>query len=138
MFFKKTNYKDQIEDIIKNRMLKMMDDDVNKSDRLMPVFSNAELMIRDLSEKELVRMMKQNNINNVELLALNILQNWAMSEIIVVDQRTFIMSNDSDDPAFEYFNEINNEKLEKGYITQKQYDDNKLMGVKIKTGSAFL
>jgi|GEM_PF-5178411 len=43
MFFKKTNYKDQIEDIIKNRMLKMMDDDVNKADRLMPVFSRDEI-----------------------------------------------------------------------------------------------
>ena len=48
--------------------------------------------------------------------------------------RSAILQED-ENYAFKLYNDINKLKLEKGYISQKQYDDNELLGINLSMQS---
>ena len=132
-FFKsKTNYSGEMRNCLQAYMLSYIKENPLAADDVVPIFSDAELMIRRLPEKEIAKTMRANGVN-AECCALNILQNVAMTEIKQVSSRDFLLrtSPEEQDHAFELFNYINQLKLDKGYIDKQQYDDNKFAATKL-------
>lgn len=132
-FFKpKTDYSREMRECLKEYMLSYIKDNPFAADTVVPIFSDAELIIRGLPEKEIAKTIRVNDIN-VECCALNILQNVAMTEIKQVSTRDFLLRTrpEEQDHAYELFNHINKLKLDKGYIDKQQYDDNHLVATKL-------
>lgn len=124
-FNRKTDYHREMRECLMEFMLSYINDNPFAADTVVPIFSDAELIIRRLPEKEIAKTMRVNN-TNVECCALNIVQNVAMSSIQQVSSRDFLSrtSPEEQDHAYELFNHINKLKLDKGYIDKQQYDDN--------------
>ena len=132
-FFKpKTDYSREMRECLKEYMLSYIKDNPFAADTVVPIFSDAELIIRGLPEKEIAKTIRANDIN-VECCALNILQNVAMTEIKQVSSKDFLLRTrpEEQDHAYELFNHINKLKLDKGYIDKQQYDDNQLVATKL-------
>lgn len=132
-----TNYCQEMRDALRDYMLQYIKDNPSAGDDVVPIFSDAEVMIRSLSERKISRMMQRNHVN-VECGALNILQNFAMTRIQAKPATDFIRSailQEDENYAFKLYNDINKLKLEKGYISQKQYDDNELLGINLSMQS---
>lgn len=128
----KTNYVGEMRECVKFFMLKYIDDFPKSSDVVIPIFSDAEQMIRGLSEKDIAKMMKVNRVN-VECGALNIIQNFAMTNLEPKSGVEFLKSNDN--YALDLYNYVNQMKLDKGYITGRQYEENKLLATKLSLQS---
>lgn len=129
-FFKpKTNYTREMREYLKEYMLSYIKDNPFSADDVVPIFSDAELIIRKLSERKISKAMRVNNIG-VECCALNILQNVAMAAIKQQSATDFLKSYDKD-YAYELYKCVNDLKLEKGYINEQQYEENNLIATKI-------
>ena len=128
-----TNYCQEMREILKNYMLQYIKDNPSSGDAVIPIFSDAEVMIRRSSEKQLCKMMKKNHVN-AECGVLNILQNFAMVNLSPQPALDYLLD---DNPVLELYNAINELKLQKGYISQRQYEENKMLGVKLSLQSPF-
>ena len=132
-FSNKTNYSQEMRNILKDYMLQYIKENPLAADDVVPIFSDAEVMIRNFSEKEISKMMKENNVN-AECGALNILQNFAMTKIQSKSAKDFLFASDY---AYILYNDVNDLKLKKGYISQEQYDENELLATKLSIQSPF-
>ena len=128
----KTNYVGVMRECVKEFMLKYIKEFPGPSDVVIPIFSDAEQMIRGLSEKETSKMMNVNGVN-AECGALNIIQNFAMTKLEPKSGVDFLKGNDND--AFDLYNYVNQVKLDKGYITKQQFEENKLLATKLSLQS---
>ena len=138
-FFKrKTDYRRGMRECLLEYMLAYINDNTFAADAVVPIFSDAELIIRRLSEKEIAKTIRVNDIN-AECCALNILQNVAMTKIKQVSSRDFLLRTrpEEQDHAYELFNHVNKLKLDKGYIDKQQYEDNRLTATKLAIKSPF-
>ena len=129
---KKTSYIEEMRKQLKAFMLQYIKDYPMASDTVIPIFSNVEEMLKNSSERDITKLLKSNNIN-VECAILNIIQNFAMAELKPKSGVDFLKS--SDDYALELYNYTNALKLEKGYISKEQYEENKMLGVKMSLQS---
>lgn len=129
-FFKpKTNYAGEMREYLKGYMLSYIEENPLAADDIVPIFSDAELIVRRLPEREIVKTMRSNGVN-VECCALNILQNVAMTNITQQSSTDFLKGA-MKDHAFELYRKINKMKLEKGYISKQQYEENDLLATKL-------
>jgi hypothetical protein len=72
-FFKpKTIYAGEMREYLKAYMLSYIEENPLAADDIVPIFSDAELIVRRLPEREIVKTMRSNGVN-VECCALNIL-----------------------------------------------------------------
>lgn len=128
-FFKreKTNYVGEMQEYLKNFMIQYIKEYPSASDDVIPIFSNAQLMIQGLSEKEINKTIKTNHIN-IECATLNIIQNFAMTELHPKDPKNFLIGEDHPYELYKYVNDI---KYKKGYISKQQYDDNAMLAIKL-------
>lgn len=131
----KTNYTGEMREVLKTYMLDYIKKNPLAADDVVPIFSNAEAMIRQLSEKEVVQMMHANHVN-VECGTLNILQNHAMTQIRQQNPADYIKGI-STDYAHELYKHINEMKFKKGYISKQQYEENDLLGTQLALKSPF-
>jgi hypothetical protein len=130
---KKTNYVGEMRDYLKQFMLQYIKNNPHAADIVIPVFSNVETMIRGLSEKELGKMLKANNVN-IECGVLNIVQNFAMTELKAKSGVEFL---NSDDYARDLYKFVNDLKYKKGYISKQQHEENEMLGVKLSLQNPF-
>ena len=128
----KTNYVGEMRECVKDFMLRYIKEFPSSGDVVIPIFSEAEQMIRGLSEKEVSKMMKDNHVN-VECGALNIIQNFAMTNLKPKSAVDFLKG--SDDDALKLYNYVNQYKYDKGYITKQQFEENKSLGTKLSLQS---
>ena len=129
-FFKpKTNYVGEMHAYLKEYMLSSIKENPGAADSIVPIFSDAELMLRELPEREIAKTMRVNGVN-VECCALNILQNVAMTKITQQSPTDFL-KGETEDPALQLYREINEIKLEKKYISKRQYEENELLAAKL-------
>ena len=128
----KTNYVSEMREYVKSFMLEYIKEFPMSSDVVIPIFSDAELMIRGLSEKEISKMMRVNHVN-VECGALNIIQNFAMTKLEPKSGVDFLMSNDNH--AYDVYKYVNKYKYNRGYITKQQFDENELLATKLSLQS---
>ena len=125
---KKTNNVGEMREYVKNFMLAYIKEFPKASDVVIPIFSEAELMIRGLTEKEISKMLKSNHVN-IEFGALNIIQNFAMTKLEPKSAVDFIEGVDDD--ALDLYRYVNKFKLNKGYISKQQFDENELLATKL-------
>ena len=116
-------------EFLKEYMLFYIKENPLAANDVVPVFSDAELLIRRLPEKEIARTIRINNVNS-ECCALNILQNVAMSAIKQQSATDFLKGYDKD-YAYELYKSINDLKLEKGYIDKQQHEENNLAATRM-------
>ncbi len=124
---RKTNYVGEMREFLRKFMMQYITDNPYASDSVIPIFSDAELMIRGSSEKEMCEMLKENNVN-IEFGVLNIIQNFAM---VYVKPRSAAELIRLEDHALNLYNFVNNAKYESGYISKQQFDENRMLGVKL-------
>lgn len=123
----KTNYRLEMHELLKNFMLEYVEEFPKAADAVIPIFSNADQMIKNTSEKELSTMLKRNK-TNVEHAVLNIVQNWAMTELKPKTGADFLMAEDY---ALNLYDYVNNMKYERGYISKEQFEENKLLAIQL-------
>lgn len=97
---------------------------------LAGIFASAQNIINSVSPKEVQKEMSKNSVS-AESIVLNIIQNCAMYEI-KASTKDFLFGQE--DEAFVLYMDINDEKLEKGYISKEQYEENKRLGTCLKIG----
>ena len=134
LFKQKTDYKEKMKKYLTDFMDEYLQNNP-KSNDVNDIFSKAMTFLRIHTEKALKKMMEQNHVN-AELGMLNILQNMAMTEIKPQDPIDFLKST-RDQPAYTLYNYINDVKLEKGYISQAQYEENQQVATKLSLKSMF-
>ena len=136
LFGGKTNYKETMRSCLKNIMLDLVKSDPEFGNAVVPIISDAELMIRQQSENELAKGIRENHVN-VECAALNILQNCAMYSIKPKSTYDYLSSaiHGEEDYANRLFDYVNKLKFEKGYISKEQYDENALLATKLSISS---
>ena len=120
-----TNNKEMMLSYISEYMGYYASNHQSEADEVAYIFANAIQMINASSEKTLTKSTHSNNATP-ESAALNILQNCAMSEIKPISGVSFLLE-DSNGP-FDLYNSINEEKLNRGYISKSQYEENKKLG----------
>ena len=130
---KKISYIQEMCEQLKIFMLQYIKDYPMSSNIVIPIFSNAEKMLKSNSERDIIKLLKSNNIN-IECAILNIIQNFAMAELKPKSGVDFLKSS-NDDYALELYNYTNVLKLEKGYISKQQFEENKMLGVKMSLQS---
>ena len=128
----KTNNVGEMQKYVKEFMLLYIKEFSSDSDDVIPIFSEVELMIRGLSEKEVNKMLKVNHVN-VEGGTLNIIQNFAMTKLEPKSGADFILGKDNS--ALRLYNYVNKYKYDKGYINKKQFDDNAMLATKLSLRS---
>lgn len=84
------------------------------ADDVVPVFSDAELILRKFCEKEIAKTIRVNNVN-AECYALNILQNVAMQAKKQQSATDFLKVYD-EDYAYELHRYVNDLKLKKDIL----------------------
>lgn len=135
----KTNYGHEMREYLKEMMLQYISENYSIADDIVQIFSDAEIMIRNTPEKEICKMMKVNNVN-MEHGALNILQNVAMRAIRPSSSYDFLRNaiKGDADPAYTLYININDIKLKKGYISEKQHKENEILATSISMNSPFI
>ena len=128
----KTNYVDEMREYVKNFMLRYIKEFPSSSDDVIPIFSDAEQMIGNLSEKQISKMMKVNQVN-IECGALNIIQNFAMTRLEPKRVEDFIRGDNSS--AYSLYNYVNKFKYDNGYISKQQFDENAMLATKLSLKS---
>lgn len=127
----KTNYVGEMREYVKSFMLQYIKEYPCSSDVVIPIFSNANEMIKGLSEKDLQKSMKTNGVN-IECGALNIIQNFAMTELKPKSGVDFLKNEDY---ALDLYNYVNELKYQKGYISKVQFEENKMLATKMSLQS---
>ena len=132
----KTNPRQEMTEYLKKFMLDYIKENAEDADDVVPIFSDAEVGIRKLPEKELNKSLKQNHIT-IEFAVLNIVQNCAMVSIKPQAAKDFLMRSitGNHDSAYDLYHYVNDIKLKKGYISKEQYEENKLLAVKLSMKS---
>lgn len=123
----KTNYLDEMQDFLKGFMLKYVKEHPCSSDTVIPIFSDAEMMMRGWSEREIGKMLKK-NCTNVECAVLNVVQNMAMHNLKPKSGADFIKG---DDHVLDLYNYVNRLKLERRYISKQQFEENEELGLRM-------
>jgi hypothetical protein len=123
-----SDIKTQMLDCISAFMGKYATDNQGNIEDVAYIFAHAIQMINALSNRQLTKAMHSNNVN-AECGALNTLQNCAMTEIKPVSGVDFITG--CEDGPYKLYRAINDEKLNKGYISKAQYDENEMLGTKL-------
>lgn len=116
---RKTYYAEEMLEHLKRFMLNYIKDNPRASDTVVPIFSNAERMIRGFRERDIQKTLQREGVP-LECMVLNVIQNWAMTELKQKSGSDFILG---DNHAYDLYRHVNDVKLQKGYINQKQYDD---------------
>ena len=124
----KTNYVGEMIEYLKHFMLGYIKEHPEASDDVIPIFSNANEMLKGTSENEIRKSMKHNNVN-IECGVLNIVQNFAMTELNPKSAAEFLKK--TDDHALNLYKYVNDLKYKKGYISKQQYDENSLLATKL-------
>ena len=114
-------------------MVKYATENPDDMENVAGVFANARMMINAMSAKDVKRGMKQNGVN-AECGVLNIIQNYAMSEIESLSTKDLLFGGEEDNGAFDLYMFVNGLKLNRGYISEEQYDDNKRLGTCLRLG----
>lgn len=127
----KTNFRYEMSEYVKCFMLQYINDFPLASDVVIPIFSNANEMIKGLSEKDLRKAMRSNGVN-IECAALNTMQNFAMVELKPKPCVDFLTKEDD---ALSLYRYINNLKYMKGYISKRQFDENEMLATKLSVQS---
>ena len=98
------------------------------------IFANTRMMINSMSPRDANKAMSKNGVS-AECGVLNILQNYSMPEFTSdsVDDLLF-GDNEGKEEAFDLYMFINEEKLRLGYISKEQYEENRILGLCLKTG----
>lgn len=130
----KTNYVGEMREYIKSFMLKYIKEYPLASDVVIPIFSNAEQMVGSLSEKEISKIIKTHNVN-IECGALNIIQNLAMTELELKSGVDFLKG---DNYTYDLYNYINEYKYDRGYISESQFEENKMLATKLSLQPPFM
>ena len=104
----------------------------NEIENLSEIFTNAKAMLNAMTPNELKEGMQDNGVS-AECGVLNILQNFAMSEINN-DSLKDVMLGETDSSAYNLYMAINEEKFKNKYISEEQYEDNKRLGDCLKFG----
>lgn len=125
--FSKTNYLSKMREYLQKFMLDYIKEFPMAADDVMPIFSNANEMIGALSEREVAKTIKNDNMN-IEYAVLNIVQNMAMMELKQKPALSFLKDDDHPLELYKYVNDI---KFNKGYISKEQYDENNLLATKL-------
>ena len=94
-------------------------------DYVIPIFDYAKLTIIEMDKNEIRKARKSGVLP--ELAVLNILQNFAYFELRTISPQEYLTGSD---PVYNLFNQINDEKLKKSFITKKQHEENKQLGFK--------
>ena len=128
----KTNYLGEMREYLKHFMLGYIKDFPEASDVVMPIFSNANEMLKESSENEIRKSTRQNKVN-IECGVLNIVQNFAMTELKPKSAVEFIKN--TDDHALNLYKYVNDLKYKKGYISKQQYDENALLATKLSVNA---
>ena len=127
----KTNYLGEMRSFLKDFMMRYIKEYPRSSDTVIPIFSDAEMMIRGWFEREISKMLKKNSVN-IECAVLNIVQNVAMHSLKPKAGVDFIKDEDF---VFDLYNYVNKVKFVKGYISKQQYEENEELGVKMSLQS---
>lgn len=125
----KSNVKNEMRNSISSFMSKYAAEKQGDIEDVAHIFARAMQTINSLSEKELSKEMKKNGVT-ADFGALNILQNCAMVEIEYAPLADIIKRCANDGP-YELYNAVNLEKLNKGYISKQQYEENESLGNKL-------
>lgn len=128
--YKKTPTQEQMYNCISSFMTSYAQSKNGNIENVAYIFVRAKKMVLSSSEKELVSEIRTNGISP-ENAALNILQNCAMMEIKYVSIQDAIKGL-SDDGPYHLFHAVNDEKLTRGYVSQAQYEENKMLGDKLR------
>lgn len=98
------------------------------------IFANSLQIVGALSPKQIKKEASKSNIP-IELIALNVLQNCAMTYISPCSVTDFIKYHDDD--AYNLYKAVNDEKYNKGLISKHQHEENELLATQIKIGRMF-
>ena len=91
------------------------------------VFGQSKKMAKKLSVRDVKNEMYGSN-TTLEAIALNIIQNCAMLNIKPQSASNFLLCDNKELELYDYINLL---KLEKKYISDEQFEENKLLGVKM-------
>lgn len=128
----KTNHIPEMRQYLKNYMLQYVKDHPDLAHDAVPIFSDAELVLRKLTEKQVEKMLNADNMC-IESAMLNILQNTCTLHFKKKTTKEILLSSidTNKDVAFELYNEINDIKLNKGYINKQQHEENNLVAIQL-------
>lgn len=133
-----SNFKQEMRNILKKYMLQYITDNPSSSDVVVCIFSDAEMYIRRLTDKEINVILKSGYVS-AEFGALNIVQNFAMAKIQPRSATDIMLDgfhSDNIDYAYNLYNYINKIKLQNGYISKDQYDENAELAIEIALNSS--
>ena len=128
---KETDILQEMKDFLEKFMTKYASENPDDMEALAGVFANARMMVNSLTPKDAKKAMKQNGVD-AACGVLNILQNYAMTEIRPESMRDILYGEEGE--AYNLYMNINDEKLRLGYISKEQHQDNKRVGYCIRTG----
>ena len=119
--------------------VKRPDTDENLKTAVSEMFSEMMPYLNMIPYDQLAKEMKKQKLN-VEILALNVIQNYAMmdaKETVTSEDVLFGISikAEADIAVYKYINDI---KLEKKYISQMQYDENERLITAIRYNAPFI
>lgn len=120
--------KDSVEDVMARYAMERPEDMAN----VAHIFANARMILNAMGPKDVKRGMRQNGVS-AECGALNILQNCAMQEIEAVSFSDYIWGKE-DHGAYDLYMAINDEKYQKGYLSEAQYQENERLGNLLRQG----
>lgn len=123
----KNNYRIELREHVKAFMLNYIKEYPNSADDVVPIFSQADILVQNLTERELYKVVKRQG-HSMEYMALNIIQNCAMMELKPKNAIDFLQGNDYIHSLYDHVNEL---KYERGYIDRQQFEENKMLGTQL-------
>jgi hypothetical protein len=123
------SYRSGLIGFLRTYMLQYLNDHPEDGDDVVPIFSDIREQIKNASDRE-IRKIKRKTNNNVMIPVLNMLHSYCM---YFIKKQSFGDSlraqlRREEQPALKLYNAINEFKLDKGLITQKQFDENMKLG----------
>ena len=94
------------------------------------IFAQSMKTANDITDREIKKTLLKFKISPT-IASLNIIQNCAMVNITPCPMEDLILGKDKDS-AYKLYVWANEKKLERNYISQKQYEENEQLGMKIK------
>ena len=122
-----------MKDCLSRFMVRYATENPNDMENVAGIFANAHMMINTMTPKDAKQALGQNGVN-AECGVLNIIQNYAMSEIESTPMSSWLYGGESDNGAFDLYMFVNDLKLNLGYISEEQYHDNKRLGTCLRRG----
>ena len=140
-FNKKTNYKGEVIEYLKHSMLGFIKNHPEMGAVITQIYSDATQIASRFSEKSLRKELIKGSVN-IEFAALNILQNCCMLRLKQIPATEYVAGTLSDNDEYKesniahfLYDYVNELKLNKGYISETQYKENKLLGIKLSVRS---